>query len=62
MASFIEYYREIFYGQIVAVGSLPAPNIPASDSLLRSLVTAVVVFIVGYWVFNRMQTVIIERM
>lgn len=62
MASFIEYYREIFYGQIVAVGSMPTPNIPASDSLLRSLVTAVVVFIVGYWVFNRMQTVIIERM
>ncbi|MFM2308456.1 MAG: hypothetical protein RLY87_576 [Chloroflexota bacterium] len=62
MASFIEYYREIFYGQIVAVGSMPTPNIPASDSLLRSLVTSLVVFIVGYWVFNRMQTVIIERM
>ncbi len=62
MASFIEYYREIFYGQIVAVGAQPAPNIPASDSLLRSLVTSVVVFIIGYWVFNRMQTVIIERM
>ncbi len=62
MASFIEYYREIFYGQIVAVGSLPTPNIPASDSLVRSLVTSLVVFIVGYWVFNRMQPVIIERM
>lgn len=62
MASFIEYYREIFYGQIVAHGTLPTPNIPASDSLLRSLITSLVVFIVGYWVFNRMQTVIIERM
>ena len=62
MASFIEYYREIFYGQIVAHGTMPTPNIPASDSLLRSLITSLVVFIVGYWVFNRMQTVIIERM
>ncbi|MFM2031511.1 MAG: hypothetical protein RLZZ297_276, partial [Chloroflexota bacterium] len=62
MASFIEYYREIFYGQIVANGLMPTPNIPASDSLLRSLITSLVVFIVGYWVFNRMQTVIIERM
>ncbi|MFZ9856733.1 MAG: ABC transporter permease [Roseiflexaceae bacterium] len=62
MASFIEYYREIFYGQVSVLGVNPTPNIPATDSLLRSFVTSVIVFVIGYWVFRRLQYRIIERM
>lgn len=62
MASFIEYYREIFYGQVSVSGVMPMPNIPATDSLLRSFVTSVVVFVIGYWFFRRLQDKIIERM
>lgn len=62
MASFIEYYREIFYGQVSVLGVDPTPNIPATDSLLRSFVTAVIVFVIGYWTFRRLQDRIIERM
>lgn len=62
MASFTEYYREIFYGQVTVVGIMPTPNIPATDSLLRSFVTAIIVFVIGYWTFRRLQDKIIERM
>lgn len=62
MASFIEYYREIFYGQVSVVGVIPTPNIPATDSLLRSFVTSIIVFVIGYWFFRRLQDKIIERM
>jgi lipopolysaccharide transport system permease protein len=62
MASFIEYYREIFYGQVSVLGVMPTPNIPATDSLLRSFVTSVIVFVIGYWFFRRLQDKIIERM
>lgn len=62
MASFTEYYREIFYGQVSVSGLLPTPNIPATDSLLRSFVTAIIVFVIGYWTFRRLQDKIIERM
>jgi lipopolysaccharide transport system permease protein len=62
MASFIEYYREIFYGQVSIPGVIPTPNIPATDSLLRSFVTSIIVFVIGYWVFRRLQDKIIERM
>jgi len=62
MASFIEYYREIFYGQVSVLGVIPTPNIPATDSLLRSFVTSVVIFVIGYWFFRRLQDKVIERM
>ncbi len=62
MASFIEYYREIFYGQVSVLGVMPTPNIPATDSLLRSFVTSIIVFVIGYWFFRRLQDKIIERM
>lgn len=62
MASFIEYYREIFYGQVVSAGIVSPPNIPATDSLLRSFATAIIVFVLGYWFFRRLQSQIIERM
>ncbi|MBX0327336.1 ABC transporter permease [Oscillochloris sp. ZM17-4] len=53
MASLIEFYRESLYGAAVAVGQIPTPGVPALSSLLRVGVTALVVLVAGYWVFER---------
>lgn len=53
MASIVEFYREVLYGSAVPVGMIPTPGIPAADSLLRVLVTSLVVLALGYWFFRR---------
>lgn len=62
MASIIEYYREILYGQPIPMGMLPTPGIPASESMVRSLITALVVLGVGYWLFRRTHDYISETL
>jgi lipopolysaccharide transport system permease protein len=53
MASLIEFYREILYGRAVATPNVPTPGLPALSSVLRVLVTAIVVLVAGYWFFQR---------
>jgi lipopolysaccharide transport system permease protein len=53
MASLIEFYREALYGTAVGVGQVPTPGLPALTSVLRVLVTALVVLAIGYWFFQR---------
>lgn len=53
MASLIEFYREILYGQAVAVPNIPTPGLPALTSVLRVLVTSVSILTIGYWFFQR---------
>jgi lipopolysaccharide transport system permease protein len=53
MASLIEFYREILYGQAVAAPNVPTPGLPALTSVLRVLITAIVVLAAGYWFFQR---------
>jgi len=53
MASLIEFYREVLYGAAVAVGQIPTPGVPALSSVLRVSVTALVILVAGYWVFQR---------
>jgi lipopolysaccharide transport system permease protein len=62
MASFVEYYREILYGQPVASGLFPTPGIPASESMVRSLLVAMCVMGVGYWLFRRVHDYISEKL
>ena len=52
MASLIEFYREILYGRAVAAPNVPTPGLPALTSVLRVLVTAIVVLVAGYWFFQ----------
>jgi lipopolysaccharide transport system permease protein len=61
LASIIEYYREIVYG-IPQIGVLPTPGIPAAESILRTLLTGLVVFAVGYWLFRRVHDSVSERL
>jgi ABC-type polysaccharide/polyol phosphate export permease len=49
MASLIDFYRDILYGQ--ATG--PTPGIPALDGVFRTLITALVLLAVGAYVFHR---------
>ena len=53
MASLIEFYREILYGNTVPSGQVPTPGLPALPSVLRVLITALLVLTVGYWFFQR---------
>ncbi|HNP73645.1 MAG TPA: ABC transporter permease, partial [Kouleothrix sp.] len=53
MASLIEFYREVLYGQAVAAPNVPTPGLPALTSVLRVLVTAVIILAAGYWFFQR---------
>ncbi len=53
MASLIEFYREILYGNPVGVGQIPTPSLPALDSVARVLVTSLLVLALGYWFFHR---------
>jgi lipopolysaccharide transport system permease protein len=55
MASLIEFYREILYGSAVPVGMIPTPALPALTSVLRVSVTAVIILVIGYWVFQRVS-------
>jgi lipopolysaccharide transport system permease protein len=53
MASLIEFYREILYGNTVPGSQVPTPGLPALTSVLRVLITALVVLAFGYWFFQR---------
>ncbi len=62
MASFVEYYREILYGQPVMNGLFPTPGIPASESMVRSLFISVCFLGLGYWLFRRVHDYISEKL
>ncbi len=62
MASLVEFYREILYGNIVGAGQIPTPGLPALDSVLRVLLTAIVTLAVGYWLFQRRSGEFGERL
>jgi lipopolysaccharide transport system permease protein len=53
MASLVEFYREILYGNAVTVGGVPTPGLPALESVLRVLLTALALLAIGYWFFQR---------
>lgn len=58
MASIIDFYRDILYGQsaLVAAGEavpVPVPGLPALDGVFRTLLTALVVLALGAYVFHR---------
>jgi lipopolysaccharide transport system permease protein len=62
MASLIEFYREVIYGSAVAAPQLPTPGLPALDSVLRVLLTSLVVLALGYWYFQRQSGEFGERL
>jgi len=41
---------------------LPTPGIPATESILRTLLTGLVIFAVGYWLFRRVHDSVSERL
>jgi lipopolysaccharide transport system permease protein len=53
MASLIEFYREILYGNAVPVGAVPTPGLPAVESIVRVLLTALAALALGYWFFQQ---------
>ncbi len=62
MASIIDFYRDILYGGVVIWTQapvrgmpmpLPTPGLPALDSMLRVLLTSLLVLAFGYWFFQR---------
>lgn len=59
MASIVDSYRTVLYGNIVYDGSGSAhyfgPSAPALDFLLRTGLTALLVFLVGAWLFRRVS-------
>ncbi len=62
MASLVEFYREILYGNAVAFGQIPTPSLPALDSVLRVLLTALATLAIGYWYFQRCSGEFGERL
>lgn len=53
MASLVDFYRDILYGNTVPIGQIPTPGLPALDSVLRVVVTTVILLALGYWFFQR---------
>ncbi len=53
LASIIEFYREIIYGNPVPVGLIPTPGVPALSAMLRVGLTGLIILAFGYWVFQR---------
>jgi lipopolysaccharide transport system permease protein len=53
MASLLEFYREILYGNTVPIGVVPTPGLPAVESILRVLLTALAMLALGYWFFQQ---------
>ena len=53
IASLVEFYREILYGGVVPTGAIPTPGLPALESILRVLLTALATLTLGYWFFQR---------
>jgi len=62
MASLVEFYREVLYGNVVAANQIPTPNLPALDSVLRVLLTALATLALGYWYFQRRSGEFGERL
>jgi lipopolysaccharide transport system permease protein len=62
MASLVEFYREVLYGNVVAANQIPTPNLPALDSVLRVLLTAFATLALGYWYFQRRSGEFGERL
>ncbi len=62
MASLIEFYREILYGRAVGLNLVPTPGLPALASVLRVLLTALVVLTLGHWFFQRRSGEFGERL
>lgn len=52
MASIIDFYRDILYGQ-AQQGAIPAPGLPALDGVLRTFLTALMILAIGAYVFHR---------
>jgi lipopolysaccharide transport system permease protein len=53
MASLVDFYHDILYGNAVGANQVPTPGLPALNSVLRVLVTALIMLAVGYWFFQR---------
>jgi lipopolysaccharide transport system permease protein len=53
MASLIDFYHDILYGNTVGADQVPTPGLPALDSVLRVLITALAMLAIGYWFFRR---------
>ncbi len=53
MASLIEFYRDTLYGNTVSIGMVPTPGLPAIDSMLRLVITVLLILGFGYWFFHR---------
>ncbi|CAA9217390.1 MAG: O-antigen export system permease protein RfbD [uncultured Chloroflexia bacterium] len=49
MASLVDFYRDILYGQ----ATNPVPGLPALDGVFRTLLTALVILAIGAYVFHR---------
>ena len=62
MASLIEFYREVLYGSAVPAPQVPTPGLPAVDSVLRVLITSLMVLALGYWYFQRKSGEFGERL
>lgn len=58
MASIIDFYRDILYGQALlgapgGIAPIPHPGLPALDGVFRTLLTALVILAFGAFVFHR---------
>jgi lipopolysaccharide transport system permease protein len=51
MASIVDFYRDILYGQTKNL--TPVPGLPALDGVFRTLLTALVILALGSYVFHR---------
>lgn len=58
MASIIDGYRTVLWGTLGSDG--PGSMDPAY--LLRTLITAVITFLIGYWIFNRLEHLFGEKL
>jgi lipopolysaccharide transport system permease protein len=50
MASLVDFYRDILYGQ--PNNPIPTPGLPALDGVFRTLLTALVILAIGAYVFH----------
>jgi len=58
MASIVDAYRTVLWGTTTSAG----PVSMAPDFFFRTFITAVLVFVVGYWFFNRVQYLFGEKL
>ncbi len=54
MASLIDFYRDVLYGRAVTGEALPRPpSLPALDGVFRTLLTSLIILVIGAYVFQR---------